>query len=200
MVLLLATTQSTEAQFNMEVLMKWANASKVRYEVVGEFHDARTLILNGGTNAYADVVDRVEIDFFYEHGGEGLTGAPRVRDFPSRVSNVRNGAEGCTSPVIKDAYEHSTIRTAEEGYGGDLHLTTIRTMAGGTVPAACTGAPQAFAASSEEDLVQFLVPAPSLLALDASEVDDSLQVIAAADTIVVRDGGWTWTYKLSVAP
>lgn len=185
------------AEFDQEILMKWAAATKVRYEIVGEFDKAGVLIINEGTNGYADVVDRVELQLIYDQTGAGLVGAPTVTNFPSESRNVRNGAEGCTPPEVTAPYEHYTILKVENGYGGALHLTTTRTHAAGKVTAVCTGKSHAVPAKVIEELEQFAVPAATLLALAPGDGGSNIETFPQSDTIVVKDNGWTWTYKLT---
>jgi len=190
---------SAAAQFDQAIVMKWADVAKVRYQVVGEYHDPNTLVISGGTNGYADVRDRAELDFIYDQTGGGLVGPARFQDHPSRVTGLRNGAKGCAAPTIKDPYEHFTILKVENQPGSGLMLTTVRKLAAGQVPAVCTGAPQSHPGRMKEEQVQLTVPSPSLLGLSEKDSDASLRAFPKTDTIVVRDGGWTWTYKLTAA-
>lgn len=59
----------------------------------------------------------------------------------------------------------------------------------------CTGGRKQVAAAPKEQVTQLGVP--GLLALSKEELDDSLQVFPRTDTIVVKDGGWTWTFKVT---
>lgn len=182
------------AQFDQAILMKWAGVQKVRYQVVGEFSDAKTMIIEGG---YAAVKDRVELEFVFDQTGGGLLGAAKVTNHPSTVADIRDYGSNCDAPSISDPYEHATVTKAENGYGGELHLTTVRKLAGGAVSVQCTGGRKQVAAAAKEEVTQLGVPAPGLLALPKEELDESLQVFPRTDTIVVKDGGWTWTFKLS---
>lgn len=187
--------QPAAAQFDQAVLMKWAMATKVRYDVAGVFHSPKVLIIGDGGDA--DVTDRVEMSFVYDQTGEGMVGTANVKDYPSVTTKIRTREKGCDAPNVSDPYEHHTIRKVENGLGGYLHITSVVKFAGGDAPALCAGARVKIASKTEESVDQFFVPAATLLALPSDPGNSTLVVDPKTDTIVSKDGGWTWTYKLT---
>lgn len=176
---------------------KWEGVRHIRYEVIGEFESQKALVINGGTSGLAHVKDRVELRFNHDEGGKGLLGEVSHKDFPSEVSNLRNGAAGCAAPVIREPFEQATIQKVEPGYAGDLHLTIRTRFAAGGVPAHCTGALQFFAASEEEELIQLPIPGHGFFLFLAGEMGDGWEIDPRTDTIVLQAGDWKWTYKLT---
>jgi hypothetical protein len=124
-------------------------------------------------------------------------GDARITNFPSTLADIRDFGSNCDAPSISEPYDHATVTSAENGYGGDLHLTIVRNYAGGDVAVQCTGGRKQVAAKPVEELSQFVAPAATLLALPKDQFDETLQAFPASDTIVRKDGGWTWTYKLT---
>ncbi len=198
--LLAAGFAPASAQFDQGVLMKWAAAEKIRYEVVGEFTGAGISVVEPGKgDGVADVKDRVELVFTYSSTGEGLLGEVKFKDFPSEVSQIRHPTDGCAAPSLSGAYEHHTIQKVEDGYGGYLHVTSVRQYPAAEVAVLCSEGRKGIPAATEEEMEQFTVPAGTLLALMEGNDDESLRVFPDRDTIVVTEGGWTWTYKLTPA-
>lgn len=197
LLLILGPACQAQAQFDQQVLMKWAGVTKVRYEVVGEFHQPQTLVIGDGGDA--EVRDRVEMTFIYDQTGAGLVGEVAVQDFPSTVTDVRSREKTCEAPEIDAPYEHYTVRGVENGVGGYLHVTSVRNYAGGNAPALCSGSRVDIAARTEEALDQLVVPAATLLALPTNSDGSNLVADPGTDTIVVQEGGWSWTYRLTPA-
>lgn len=186
------TTFQAAAQFDQQVLMKWAAATQVRYDVVGEFNSAQTRVIGDGGDAA--VTDRVEISFVFDQTGAGMIGEAATRDFPSVVANLRTREKGCDNPTINDPYEHYSIRKVENGLGGYLHITSERKYAGGDAPALCAGARVKIASTTEESVDQFVVPGATLLAMPPGSGGSGLVADPRTDTFVLTVNGWTWTY------
>ena len=92
----------------------------IHWTVVGDY-SGDDLILKAGTNGYAPITDHVELSFDYTtEGNGGLTGTPRVTNFPSVVGAMRNGAVGCRPPTVSGVYERSTIEQLKDGFGGQI--------------------------------------------------------------------------------
>jgi len=187
---LIATPAS--AQMDMAVMQKWMTVSVVRYVVVGEYA-ADTMVMNAGTNGYAPVKDRVEMTFDWDQTEAKLVGVPVIKNFPSELGAIRNGAKGCRAPTLTGAYEHMSVLSLTPGLGGQLKMEARRDYPAASSPVACTGGSQAVAAKSVTETQDFVVPGVMILAGPAA-ASGSVKVSADRKSIISTDKGWTWTY------
>jgi hypothetical protein len=173
----------------------WGRAKFVDYHVVGVYQ-AETQLVSNERSAMGDVSDRVELRFRWNLGEAKLAGAATIQNFPSEVKNLRPDPAGCTQPVLNGPYEHFTATSVVDGYGGDLHLTSVRSMPETQVMAACTGR-KTVKASKKEDMRQLPVPSPVLLTM-ALPAGPDLAISADRKSMVRKEKGWTWTYTPSL--
>ena len=173
------------------------DARVIRWSVVGDYA-GEELILNVGTNGYAPVTDHVELTFDYTNEGNGgLTGEPKVVNFPSEMGALRNGAEGCRAPTVSGPYEHSTIEQLKNGFGGQLTMVVRTDYPQGAVPVACTGGDQASPARSSTTETDFIVPGIGMLTMADALTGDDLRVAPDKRSFIVKRYGWTYTYTPS---
>lgn len=180
------------AQFNMEIMQKWGAVAVIRYAVVG-VSAADTLVVNAGTNGLAAVKDRVELVFDWDQTQAKLVGEPAIKNFPSELGAIRNGADGCRAPTLAGKYEHFTVVSLKEGLGGQLAMSVRKDFPGGAVPVACTGGSQAVPAKSETRTEDLVVPGIMILAMPP-QPGANLSVSADGKSMVFTDKGWIWTY------
>jgi hypothetical protein len=173
----------------------WSRAKFVDYHVVGVYQ-AETQLVSNERSAMGDVSDRVELRFRWNLGEARLAGPATIQNFPSEVKNLHPDPAGCTQPVLKGPYEHFTATALVDGYGGDLHLSSVRSMPETQVMAACTGR-KTVKASKKEDMRQLPVPSPVLLAMPVPAGPD-LAIAADRKSMVRKEKGWTWTYTPTV--
>ena len=188
----LSAAAPAAAQFDAEVMQKWATVTVVHYTVTGTF-SANTLVVAAGTSGLADVADRVEIGFDYDQTAAKLVGEASIVNFPSTFASLRNGAEGCTPPTLHGAYEHFTLVSLKEGLGGQLEMTAQRDFPAADMPRMCSGGTEAVAARSVTEVETFVVPGVMILAMPI-EPSNSLTVSADRTSLTQVDKGWTWTY------
>jgi hypothetical protein len=188
----LSAASPAAAQFDADVLQKWMTVTVVHYAVTGEF-SASAMVVNEGTNGIAQVGDRVEIGFDYDQTTATLVGEPTIKNFPSTLSPLRNGAEGCTAPTLHGPYEHFTLISLKEGLSGQLEMTAQRDYPAADMPRVCTGGAEAVPARSVTEVESFTVPGVMILAMP---LDSTGSLIVSVDraTMMQVNGGWTWTY------
>jgi len=189
----LSVSLPAAAQFDPDVMQKWATVTVVHYAVVGTFSGS-PLVVDAGTGGIADVADRVEIDFDYDQTTAKLVGEPKIVNSPSAFSSLRNGAAGCTPPALHGPYEHFTLVSLKEGLAGQLEMTAQRDLPAADMPRMCSGAPEAVAARSVTEVDSFVVPGVMTLAMPI-EPSSSLTISADRTTLTQVDKGWTWIYK-----
>jgi hypothetical protein len=180
------------AQVNTDVMQKWAVVKVVRYTVAGEY-SAETLVVNAGTSGYAEVKDRVEMTFDWDQTEAKLVGEPVIKNLPSEIGAMRNGAKGCRAPTLNGKYEHFTALSLKEGLGGQLEMSVRRDFPGAAMPVACTGGSEAVPAKSTTESREFIVPGTMVLAMPA-QPGGQLTVSPDGKSMIVVDKGWTWTY------
>lgn len=182
------------AQMDMAVMNKWMTATVIHWSVMGEY-EGENLILNAGTNGYAPVKDRVEIGFDYTTAGNGgLVGTPTFKNAPTQMGALRNGAKGCRAPTVSGTYEHATIVSLKNGLGGQLAMMVRTDYPAGAVPVACTGGNQASAARTSTAQEELVVPGIMLLAMGSQMTGKDVQVSKDKKSLIVKRGGWTYTY------
>lgn len=116
-----------------EMLMKWAGATVVHYDVVAEYSRV-TEILTGGSFGHwreTAVKDRFEVSFDWNPSVNALVGKPVFRNVPSTVATVFEGA--CQQPKVDGPYEHLEILDAKADHV-ELELTIRRVYPGGASP------------------------------------------------------------------
>lgn len=192
-------TAPAGAQFDQGELMKWASVIQVRYAIVGQFEGADTMIVDGnfGGGGYATVKDRAEIGLVWDQTTAQLVGKPTIRNFVSEVQNVRSFERKCNPPTLTGPYEQLTIDKIENGPGGALQMTAVRTYAAANAVQSCTGGRVAAPAKQIQEVLELALPAPTLLALAPESVPANMTVDRKASSMTVKKDNWTWTYKLS---
>jgi hypothetical protein len=180
------------AQFDAEVMQKWMTVTVIHYEVTGEFSGS-AMVVRAGTNGMAEVKDRVEISLDYDQTTAKLAGEPAIKNFPTELGVLRNGAEGCTPPTLHGSYEHFTLLSLKKGLAGQLDMTAQTNYPAADMPRVCTGAAEAVPARTVKVQEDFVVPGVMLLAMP---LDPSGPVTLSPDrgSLIQAAKGWTWTY------
>lgn len=188
----LSAASPATAQFDADVLQKWMTVTVVHYAVTGEFNGS-AMVVDAGTNGIAQVGDRVEIGFDYDQTTATLVGEPSIRNFPSTLGDLRNGAEGCTPPTLHGTYEHFTLISLKGGLSGQLEMTVQRDYPAADISQVCTGGAESVQARSVTEVEPFTVPGVMVLAMPLDPTG-SLTVSGDRATMTQAQDGWTWTY------
>lgn len=177
-------------------MMKWASADVIKYHIVGVY-SAKTDVVAGSDIGYADVTDRVTIDLTWKLSEVKLVGAPTIVNEKSVVANLSNYEPKCSPPTLNGAYEHATVLGIKDGLAGSLEMQVQQVYPAASVIQFCTGSPKAVAGKTETRPEEFPVVSPMIFAMPSTGSKD-VTVSPDKKSIVVRKGGWTWTYTPKV--
>ena len=181
---------------DMEAMMKWASADVIKYRIVGVY-SAKTDVVAGSDVGYADVTDRVVIDLTWKLSEAKLVGTPTVVNEKSAVKNLANYEPKCAPPTLTGEYEHFTALSIKDGLAGSLEMQVQQIFPAANVIQFCTGAPKTVAAKTETRPEGLAVVSPIIFAMPATGNKD-VTVSADKKSIIVKKGGWTWTYTPTV--
>jgi hypothetical protein len=181
---------------DMDAMMKWASADVIKYHIVGVY-SAKTDVVAGSDVGYADVTDRVVIDLTWKLSEMKIVGAPVVVNEKSAVKNLANFEPKCKPPTLSGEYEHFTVIGIKEGLAGSLDMQVQQVYAAANVIQFCTGSPKAVAGKTETRTEDFTVASPMIFAMPATGNKD-VTISADKKSIIVKKGGWTWTYTPTV--
>lgn len=177
---------------DMEAMMKWASADVIKYHLVGVY-SAKTDVVAGSDIGYADVTDRVVIDFSWKLSEMKLVGTPTIVNEKSGVTNLANYEPKCSPPTLKGEYEHFTLLSVKEGLVSSLEMQVQRSYPAANVIQFCTGAPKPVAAKTETQPEELTVVSPMIFAMPSTGNKD-VTISPDKKSIIVKKGGWTWTY------
>jgi hypothetical protein len=188
-----------EPQMDMEAMMRWGSADAIRYHIVGVYQ-AQTNVI-GGANAigYADVWDRVVIDLKWKLSESKLIGQPVFLNEKSVVKNLRDYEPKCLPPKLKGEYEHFELLGIKDGLGGALEMQVRTTYPDAEVVQFCTGKFKTVPARVKTEPEELVVPSPVMLGMPLPD-SDTLRVSKDKKSLVVKKGGWTWTFTPSLDP
>jgi len=177
-------------------MMKWASADVVKYHIVGVY-SAKTDVVAGVEIGYANVTDRVVIDLAWKLSEMKLVGTPTIVNEKSSVTNLSNYEPKCAPPTLQGAYEHFTALSMKEALAGSLEMQVQRIYPAANVIQFCTGAPKAVPAKTETSPEEFGVVSPMIFAMPSTGNKD-VTLSPDRKSIIVKKGGWTWTYTPTI--
>jgi len=187
---------TAHAQFDPGVMAKWASVVKIRYQVTGEYR-ATTMLAKDNLGAMGDVTDKVDLEFIWDAGEAKLVGDTKFTNYPSTVTNPHNFEKNCLAPKLIGPYEHFTLLSLSDGLGGYLHLESRRQSAEAEADGDCLGKLQHVNSSESTDTAQLAVPGAVLLGLPPGAGGPDMKPGPDKDSLVIVDGDWTWTYRLT---
>ena len=174
-----------------EAMMRWGSASLIRYHIVGVY-DAPTAIASNGQGR-ADVKDRVIIDLSWKLSEMKLVGEPVIQNFKSQTANLRDFESACLPPVLKGEYEHYDLLSVKNGLSGALELLVRVTYPVVEIAQSCRASRMAVPAKVVTAPRDMALPSPMLFAMPPP-ASGELSVSPDKKSLVVKKGGWTWTY------
>jgi len=184
-------------QMDMDAMMKWGTAAKIRYHIVGVYQD-RTYIAGDGTGR-ADVSDRVVIDLMWNLPESKLIGQPTFQNFKTTVTNVTDIEPKCLPPVLKGDYEHYDVLGIKDGLSGAIEIQVKTTYPVVEVVQMCTGSRKAVPGKVEVAPEEFTVISPVTFAMPLPDSDE-LRISTDKKSLIAKKGGWTWTYTPTALP
>lgn len=188
-----------KAQTDTDNSRRWSEGKGglVHYHIVGIFKGSPDVIGDANWIGYADVLDRVEINLGWKLDEARLVGTPRIRNFKSSLTKLRNWEPKCMPPVLNGDYEHFDLLGIKQGMGGALEMQVQTTYPAAKVIQFCTGAGKAVPASVSKRPEELVVLSPVLFGM-VKNGKDKVRVSADKKSLVTGKGGWTWTYTPSV--
>ena len=186
-------------QMDMEAMMRWSSADVVRYHIVGVFQGRTNVIGDENWIGYADVTDRVVIDLKWKLSESKLVGTPTFQNEKSVVKNLRNFEPKCLPPILKGEYEHYELLGIKNGLGGTLELQVRTSYPAAEVVQFCTGKHKPVPASIKTRPEDFAVVSPVMFGMPLPD-SDTLRISPDKKSLIVKQGGWTWTFTPTVEP
>jgi len=177
-------------QMDMEALAKWGAADLVRYHIVGDYRDARSVASDG--SGMADVVDRVIVDLTWKLSESKLVGAPTFQNFKTTVSNLRDRERACLAPILKGELEVFDVLAIKEGLGGSLEMTVRTTYPTAEIAQFCTASRRTVPGKTATEPMEFGIVSPVAFAMPPP-ASGELVITPDKKSIVVKKHGWTWT-------
>jgi hypothetical protein len=144
-----------------------------------------------------EVTDKVVIEFAWDAGNAGMIGEAKITNEPSTVANPHNLEKTCLAPRLLGPYEHFTLQSAVDGLGGYLQLESNRHFAEAEADGDCLGKLQHVDSHESSDTTQLTVPGAVLLGLPPGSGGPNMKPGPDKDSLVIVDGDWTWTYRLT---
>jgi len=175
--------------------MKWGQSQFVHYHVIG-VHEGKATVSSTGAG-FADVKDRVEIDFLWDLA-QGLIGDAKFQNTASSTSNLRDSVPQCLPPVLKGAFEFYDVRKIEAGPSLSLKLLVTTSYPIVEVAKSCTASRRAEPAKVVDRPEELVVPSPMGFAMGARDTVE-LQYHKQSQHIVFRKNGWVWTFVPTAA-
>ena len=167
-------------------------ADELRYSLVGVYQGRTNVSGDQNWMAYADVGDRVEIQFDWKVSEARLLGNAAIQNHAATIANPRNPEVKCAPPRVSGPLEYH-VRSVEQGIGANLRLNMQTAFPALQVHQLCTGTLKAIAAGNKQEPVEFMVPPPTMLSMSLPPGGD---VTRSADgkSLTIRQGGWRWTF------
>lgn len=183
------------AQVDMQAMQKWGSAKVIYYTVEGVHSGPASVTSTQG--GLADVTDRVTMNLEWSLGEAKLVGVSALRNYPSEVKNLRDREPKCLPPVLNGPLELATVMEVTNGLGGAIDLKVERSYPAAGVAQFCTASRKTVSAQKKVTVDSIAVPSPVLMAMGAP-ASAALSYSADKKSMIVKQGGWAWTFTPSV--
>lgn len=164
----------------------------VRYSVVGVYQSRTNVSADSSWMAYADVTDRVEMQFDWKLSEGKLMGAPSLQNHKATLANPRNPEAKCAPPKVNGPFEYD-LKSIEQGIAATIRLNVQTSFPPVQVHQFCTGALKPIAAKQTMAPLEFSVPPPTMLGM-ALPPNGPVTLSSDGKSLVHRNQGWTWTF------
>ena len=164
----------------------------VRYSVVGVYQARTNVSAEPNWIAYADVGDRVEMQFDWKVAEAQLMSAASLQNRESTLANPRNWEAKCAPPKINGPFEYD-LKSIEQGIGGTIRLHMQTSFPPVQVHQFCTGALKAIPAKQTMVMHEFSVPPPTMLSMSLPP-NGAITLSSDGKSLVHQKDGWTWTF------
>lgn len=164
----------------------------VRYSLVGVYQSRTNVSADQNWMAYADVTDRVEMQFDWKVSEAKLMSIASVQNQKSTLANPRNPEPKCAPPKVSGAFEYD-LKSIVQGIGATIRLNMQTSFPPLQVHQFCTGALKSVQPKQTMGMHEFTVPPPTMLSMTLPPNGD-LTLSSDGKSLVHRKGGWTWTF------
>jgi hypothetical protein len=164
----------------------------VRYSVVGVYQSRTNVSADQNWIAYADVTDRVEMQFEWKTSEARLVSSAALQNGKSTLANPRNWEAKCAPPKVNGPFEYD-LKSIEQGIGGTIRLHFQTSFPPVQVHQFCTGALKAIAPKQTSVTHEFMVPPPTMLGMSLPPNGD-VTLSQDGKSLVHKKDGWTWTF------
>lgn len=164
----------------------------VRYTVTGVYQARTNVSADSNWIAYADVGDRVELQFDWKLAEARLMSTASIQNHAATLANPRNWEAKCAPPTINGPFEYD-VRAVEQGIGGSLRLHVQTRFPPVQVHQFCTGALKSIAPKNVLGQLEFMVPPPTMLGMSLP-AGGTITRSADGKSLVHQQGGWRWTF------
>jgi len=193
------TKKADAQQVDTELMMKWSNASVVRFLVVGEYKGDATIMASQKVRRDAHVTDHVSLAFNWNQAENTVVGNPTIKNAASTAVIVP--VAGCPDARVTRAYDHWQIQSSVT-VANTLRLSGTETFASGSVPYANEKTCGTYWEDVDQPAatVSMLLPIPSTLvfAMPAA-LGQGMALSADKKSIIVANPvGWTWTFTPTI--
>lgn len=186
-----------DAKKQNDASRQWTEGSGiVDYHVVGVYQ-GQTDVVGENWIGYADVNDRVVIDFRWKLSESALVGTPTFQNSKSEAKNLRDPEPGCQPPVLKGEYEHYELQKVRQGLSGTLELIVQTSYPPAEVVQFCTGSHKSIPASRKTEPREMVVPSPVSFGMKLPD-SDNLRISTDRKSLIHKRAGWTWTFTPSI--
>ncbi len=189
---------ATAQLFDVAAMEKWDKVEIVHYEVVGEFRKKQVQIPPTDADLYADVTERVVINFDWNKRKKMLVGTPRIRNEPGTTANIVGIDKKCRKGKINGPYEHFDVDSVRQPKSGEhLELVGRRIHPETLVAEQCGSSLRLYKGAVKPVIESIVAIDPNMLAM-AKMMPPGGPFTLSADgksvSMKAQNSDWVWTY------
>src|SRR5215210_3915552 len=193
------TAKVDAQQVDNDLMMKWSNASIVRFQVVGEYKGDATIMASQKVRRDAHVADHVSLAFNWNQAENTIVGNPTIKNSASTAVIIP--VTGCPAARISRAYDHWDVQSSVT-VANTLRLSGLKTFAAGSVPYANEKTCGTYWDDVDQPAatVTMMLPIPSTLVFAMPAALGEGMVLSAdkKSIVVTNPDGWTWTFTPTI--
>lgn len=188
------------AQFDEAAVAKWAEATVIHFEVVGEIADRHVQIPPTDADLYADATDRVTLSFDWDKNKNDFVGVPRFQNHAGTVSNLVGMGDRCPTGSINGPYEHFDIVQVKRIDSGAIELVGKRVHPATSVAESCGASLRDYPGAETPQTEYIAPPDPTMMAFaQMFPTDGPVRITPDGRSIVMTalNNNWIWTFTPS---
>ena len=178
------------AQAQAKANAQWNDV--VRYSAIGVYRERTNVSSDQNWLAYADVSDRIEMQFDWKMSDAQLLGTPTIQNHKATLANPRNPEAKCAPPTVNGPFEYD-LKSVEQGIGANLRIHVQTSYPPVQVHQFCTGAMKSIPAKQRTQPQEFMVPPPTMLSMSLP-AGGTVTRSSDGKSLILKNDGWTWTF------